>query len=344
MELNLEHRPAAHCENGAISALLRFHGIDLSEPMIFGLASGLFFSHVPFVDVGGMPLTSFRTVPGFLFKRITKLLGIKTETARYFNREKGMKRLDELLLKEKKPVALVVGMYYLPYVPKEYRFHFNGHNICVIGKDETIGDYSVLDSNATCKVTISREDLLKVRYAKGGSYRLFGRMYWIKSVPPHLPDMKPMILKAIAKNCRIMTRTYRGVKYVGVRGMLFLSERIRTWERKMGTQKALMNVAQVVRMLEEIGTGGAGFRFIYGAFLQEAAQRTGIAELNEYSARITEIGDLWREFAVRASRMFKRRKAETCTFDDLGDMLRNLANKEAAFYKDLERAVEKYMD
>ena len=57
MELNLEHRSAAHCENGAISALLRYHGIDLSEPMIFGLASGLFFSHVPFVDVGGMPLT-----------------------------------------------------------------------------------------------------------------------------------------------------------------------------------------------------------------------------------------------------------------------------------------------
>ncbi|MBQ6310344.1 MAG: BtrH N-terminal domain-containing protein [Bacteroidales bacterium] len=344
MELNIGHRPSAHCENGAISALLRFHGIDLSEPMIFGLASGLFFSHVPFVDVGGMPLTSFRTVPGFLFKRITKLLGIKTETARYFNREKGMRRLDDLLLREKKPVALVVGMYYLPYIPKEYRFHFNGHNICIIGKDEETGEYIVLDSNATQKVTISRNDLIKVRYAKGGTYSLFGRMYWIKSVPEQMPDLKPLILKAIAKNCRIMTSAYRGVRYVGVRGMRFLSERIRTWEKKMGPQKALINVAQVVRMLEEIGTGGAGFRFIYGAFLQEAAQRTGIAELNDYSTRITEIGDLWRTFAVRASRMFKRRKSETCTYDDLGDMLLNLASKEEAFYKDLEKAVEKYMD
>ena len=40
MKLNLSHRPSAHCENGATSALLRYHGIDLSEPMIFGLAYG----------------------------------------------------------------------------------------------------------------------------------------------------------------------------------------------------------------------------------------------------------------------------------------------------------------
>lgn len=51
MQLDLSHRVAAHCENGAISALLRYHGIDLSEPMIFGLASGLFFTHLPFVKM-----------------------------------------------------------------------------------------------------------------------------------------------------------------------------------------------------------------------------------------------------------------------------------------------------
>ena len=80
-ELALEHRPAAHCENGTISSLLRYHGIDLSEPMIFGLASGLFFTHITFIKMGGLPVTSFRTFPGVLFKRITKLLGIKTKRA-----------------------------------------------------------------------------------------------------------------------------------------------------------------------------------------------------------------------------------------------------------------------
>ena len=65
-----------------------------------------------------------------------------------------MRDLDDLLLKKQTPVGCVVGMYYLPYMPKEYRFHFNGHNICIIGKDEQAETYTVLDSNATQKVTL----------------------------------------------------------------------------------------------------------------------------------------------------------------------------------------------
>ncbi len=343
MELKIDHRPAAHCENGTISSMLRFYGIELSEPMVFGLASGLFFTHLTFVKMGGMPVTSFRTFPGVLFKRITKLLGIKSETKRFLNKEKAMEKLDELLLKEKKPVGCVVGMFYLPYMPIEYRFHFNGHNICVIGKDEKTGDYSVLDSNATEKVTITYKDLVKVRFAKGGVYPLMGQMYWIKSVPEQLPDLPPLILKSIRKTCKNMVSQPKFIPYVGTNGILYLSKRIRNWEKDMGKRKASLNLAQVIRMLEEIGTGGAGFRFVYGAFLQEAAEKTGIAELNDYSQRITEIGDLWREFAYKASKMFKKREGETFTYDDLGDLLQRIGELENVFFQDLYLVVDKYM-
>ena len=335
MELRIDHRPAAHCENGAISALLRYHGIELSEPMVFGLASGLFFTHLSFVKMGGMPVTSFRTFPGVLFKRVTKILGIKSQTQRFFSKERAMQKLDKLLLEDGEPVGCVVGMYYLPYMPKEYRFHFNGHNICVIGKDEETGFYSVLDSNATQKVTISYDDLVKVRFPKGGVYPLMGQMYWIKSVPERLPDLKPLILKAIKGTCKNMVAQPGFVPYVGANGILYLSKRIRTWEKTMGKRRALLNLAQVIRMLEEIGTGGAGFRFVYGAFLQEAAERTGIDVLNDYSKRITEIGDMWREFAYKASRMFKRRDGENYTYDDLGDLLQNIGEQERQFFREL---------
>ena len=182
-ELPLTHQASAHCENGAISTLLRYYGIELSEPMIFGLASGLFFVHLPFIKMSGMPVTAFRTFPGVLFKRITKLLGIKTTTRRYLSQERAMKALDHVLIDQKTPVGCVVGMFDLPYLPPEYRFRFNGHNICIIGKDEKSDRYCVLDSNATQKVSISREDLMKVRFAPGGTYPLLGQMYWIKSLP-----------------------------------------------------------------------------------------------------------------------------------------------------------------
>ena len=342
-ELDISHQPAAHCENGAISTLLRYYGINLSEPMIFGLASGLFFTHLTFVKMGGMPVTSFRTFPGVLFMRITKLLGIKSKTQRFFSREAAMRKLDEMILREQKPVGCVVGMYELPYMPPEYRFRFNGHNICVTGKDEARDLYCVLDSNATQKVTICGKDLANVRFPAGGVYPLMGQMYWIKSVPEQLPDLKPLILKSIHKTCWYMTSQPKFIRYVGTNGIIYLSERIRNWEKTMGKRKALLNLAQVVRMLEEIGTGGAGFRFMYGAFLQEAADVTGISKLNDYCHQITEIGDLWRDFAYKASRIIKRREKDQYTYNDLGDLLQVIGEKERHLFHELDKTVKHYM-
>lgn len=342
MELDIAHRPTAHCENGTISSLLRFHGIDLSEPMIFGLASGLYFSHVPFVKVSGMALTSFRTFPGVLFKRVTRMLGIKTGSRRFLNKEKAMHELDRLLLEKHTPVGCVVGMYYLPYIPLAYRFHFNGHNICIAGKDEASDTYTVLDTNVTRKETISRQDLLRVRFAKGGTYPVMGQMYWIRSVPTVLPDLKPLILKAIRRVCREMTAYRHLSPWTGARGILFLSKRIRTWDETMGEREARLNLAQVIRMLEEIGTGGAGFRFMYAAFLQEAAERTGIAELNDFSRRMTAIGDLWRTFAYQGARIIKRRRDEGYTYQGLGDILEQTARLELQFFTDLHRLVSQH--
>lgn len=307
--------------------------------MIFGLASGLFFTHLPFIKMSGMPVTSFRTFPGVLFKRITKQLGIKAATRRYLSEAHAMRDLDRLLLEKRIPVGCVVGMYNLPYMPIEYRFHFNGHSICIIGKDEQTGDYSVLDPNLTQKVTISRKDLVKVRFAKGGIYPLLGQSYWIKSVPEQLPDLNPLIFDSIRKTCKNMVSQPKFIPYAGTNGILYMSKRIRNWEKTMGPRRAKLNLTQVIRMQEEIGTGGAGFRFIYGTFLQEAADKTGIAELNDFSKRITDIGDLWREFAYKASRIIKCREGENYTYDDLGDLLQRIGEQEQVFFTELNDLV-----
>jgi hypothetical protein len=336
MRLRFEHKPAAHCENGVIANLLKFYGFEISEPMVLGLSSGLFFSHMPFVKMAGMAVTSFRTFPGVLFSRIARILGFKITTKRFLNKEKAMKMLDDVLFTEK-PVGCVVGMYYLPYLPMEYRFHFNGHNICVIGKE---GDnYIISDPNAMETVSISSKDLEKVRFAKGGTYPLLGQMYWVKYAPNEIPSLEPLIKKAIKKNCLMMVGPPKFIPFFGVNGIYYLSKRIRTWESKMGKRKAALNLAQIVRMLEEIGTGGAGFRYMYAAFLQESAVITGIEELKSFSERMTAIGDLWREFAYKAARIFKKRQGEQYTYDELGDILFEIATREEKFFKDIKIVV-----
>lgn len=343
MELDIKHKPAAHCENGTIANMLRFYGIEMSEPMVFGLSSGLFFVHFPFVKMGGMPMTAFRTFPGVFFKRITKLLGIKSETCRFLNQDHAMKKLDQVLLEKKTPVGCVVGIYYLPYYPIEYRVHFNGHNICVVGKDEKTGDYSVLDPVTIEKVSLSEKDMKKVRFTKG-TYPLMGQMYWIKSMPEVFPDLKPLIIKAIMKTCKNMAFQPDFIPFAGTNGIIYLAKNLRTWEKTMGRRNALLNLAQIVRMLEETGTGGAGFRFVYGAFLQEAAEKTGLDFLNDYSAQMTEIGDKWREFSYNASRVCKKRSVDSYTFDDLGDLLQQIGERERDFFRSLHDAVKDHLE
>ena len=343
-ELNLNHKLSAHCENGTTSMLLRYYGIDLSEPMIFGLASGLFFVHIPFVKMSGMPMTSFRGFPGVLFKRVTKLLGVETETRRFLIKENAMHKLDKLLFEEQRPVGVVVGIYYLTYYPPEYRFPFNGHNICVIGKNEETKEYSVLDPVTTQKVTISYDDLKKVRFSPG-SPPLLGQMYWIKKVPEQMPDLRPIVLKAIHKTCWFMVKEPSWVIFAGTRGVDYLSRRMRKWEKK-GEHYARMNLVHVIRMLEEVGTGGAGFRFVYSAFLQEAAEKTGFTVLNDYSLRLSEIGDQWRNFAYEASRVYKKRgksanTGDRLTYNELADRLQAIGEKEKQFFIDLDNEVSR---
>ena len=50
METNFTHHQSAHCENGVASNLLKFNGINISEPMVFGIGSGLFFFYFPLLS------------------------------------------------------------------------------------------------------------------------------------------------------------------------------------------------------------------------------------------------------------------------------------------------------
>ena len=101
-----QHFQHAHCESGVTSNLLRHEGIEISEPLAFGIGAGLFFAHMPFIKVSGAPGTSFRSLPGSIFKRVTKSLGIEVHTQRFGSPQKAMVALDEVL-DTGKPVGML---------------------------------------------------------------------------------------------------------------------------------------------------------------------------------------------------------------------------------------------
>ncbi|GHT09338.1 peptidase [Bacteroidia bacterium] len=335
MKINFEHKPAAHCESGVTSNMLRYYGIDISEPMVLGLGAGLFFSYMPFITMHGMPVISFRPLPGQIFARVAKRLHVKISTRLYPMREdQSMKALDKLLLNGK-PVGIVVGVFFLPYFPKEYRFHFNAHNLCVIGKEEDV--YTVSDPVSLVTNQLNSAELKRVRFAKG-TYPPMGKMYWVKKVSTQSPDLKTGIISGIKLNCKRMLDI--PIPYFGVKGIALMANKMRRWETKLGSRKAALHLAQTIRMLEEIGTGGAGFRYMYAAFLQEAAAIVEKPELKDFSQQMTSIGDLWRDFAYEASRKFKKRNGNVCSYDQLADKLVHISEEEKRFFTGLRKFIQ----
>lgn len=331
MQINFTHHQSAHCENGVASNLLKNNGLNISEPMVFGIGSGLFFVYLPFLKVNHAPAISYRPMPGMIFNKFAKRLGLKIKRIKFSNQTNASKALDENL-KNNIPTGLQVGVYNLIYFPDEYRFHFNAHNLVVYGKTET--DYLISDPVMETVTTLTHSELDKVRFAKG-AFAPRGQMYFPTSIPEKI-DLKNAILKGIKNTCRDMLAP---MPIIGVRGIKMVSRQIRKWPLKHGTKKANHYLAQMVRMQEEIGTGGGGFRFIYAAFLQEAAVILENEKLKILSAEMTLIGDSWRDFAVNASRVYKNRSAQEDVYNTLADELLAIANREEIFFKNLKAAI-----
>ncbi len=334
IKMDFQHSQSAHCENGVVSNMMNFYGVKLTEPLVFGIGSGLFFSHMPFLKVDGIPVTSFRPLPGVIFSRISKRLGIQFEKKRFRRSPaEAMKALDENLSKGI-PTGMLVGVYHLSYFPEPYRFHFNAHNIVVYGREN--GTYLVSDPIMEDYATLSYKELMRVRYAKG-VFAPKGHMYWVKKVPEQI-DLEGAIHKGISQTCNHMLKI--PVPMFGVKGIRFLASRIRKYPEKLGPRKAALFTGQIVRAQEEIGTGGAGFRFMYAAFLQEAGKKLDNPSFIELSERMTGIGDSWREFAVITARIVKNRNKADENYDRAADQLLAIADMEENFFKDLRSTIQ----
>ncbi len=320
------HQHASHCESGVMSSLIRHHGLPMSEAMAFGLASAILFAYLPFIRVHGLPIVAYRSPPRGIIRRLDRELGLGMRFERFRSPAEGTRRLNELL-EQGSLVGLQTSAFWLPYFPPDMRFHFNAHNLIIYGRE---GDeYLVSDPVGETVVRIARADLEKARFAKG-ILAPKGLLYYA-TAKPAAPDWAKLGKRALARAANPMLRT--PLPFVGVRGIRLLAWQV---SRLADDAHARLYVGNIVRMQEEIGTGGGGFRFLYASFLQELASVTYYAALEGLASRLVEIGDRWREFALAAARMIRGRDA--LAPPRLAALLRALAGDERLFFRDLLRA------
>jgi len=327
MSIEFKHRQAAHCETGVISNLLSHYDLDISEPMAFGLASGLTFAYLKMVKINGLPLMAYRMPPRMIIKLLSRRIhGLEIRFHKYKSEEEGMAALDDKLAQDT-IVGLQTSVFFLPYFPREMRFHFNAHNLLVYGKEGD--DYKISDPIFSHLVQTDRESLSQARFSRG-ALAPKGMMYYPARIPEAI-DYEKLIPKAIRFTGKMNGR-WNPIPFAGIKGMKMIARRIEKLKSD-DPRYARLFLGHIVRMQEEIGTGGAGFRFMYAAFLQEASEKLNSAELADYAQEMNQTGDEWREFALLCARMSKQRGDQE--FHDIAEQLRRVAEKEYELYNQM---------
>jgi hypothetical protein len=276
------------------------------------------------------PTFIVRNKPGSIRDNLAKRLGIKFHTEQFHIPDEGMKRLDELLEKNI-PVAVQVDFFYMDYLPEWERVHINVHFIVVVGK--TGSKYIISDSYFPNLVELEPASLRKARFA-GGSMSPKGFLFYPESIPKEI-DYKKAILKGTKKACFNMLKI--PLPFLGIKGIRMFAKKIVEWPYFARDMEHLSHeVMKINILLEDQGTGGAGFRFMYASFLQQGSVILCKPEWNELSKEMMEIGDGWREISLFASRIGKNRELGPDRLKELGNMLIGRAEVEERFFRRLK--------
>jgi hypothetical protein len=329
-----KHKMAAHCESGTITSLLNHGGLSITEPLVFGIGSGIFFGYFHKMKAFAFPTFIVRNKPGQMRTNIEKRLGVRFKSYTFKDPGKGMLALDELL-ERNIPTAAQVDFFYMDYVPSWERVHINVHFLVVAGKEEN--RYIISDAYFPKMAGLDAASLEKGRFA-GGNMSPKGFIYHLDSVPANI-DFNKAIVKGISKACFYMLKV--PVPFIGIRGMRMFARKITEWPKfARDTEHLSHEIMKINILLEDQGTGGAGFRFMYATFLQQAAGIIQKPQLAELSGELMKIGDGWREISLFSARIGKNRDLGPERLKQLGDMIADRAEVEEKFFRTLSKAIK----
>lgn len=331
-QIPFNHVMAAHCESGTVAALLNHHGLKIPEPLVFGISGAIFFGYfrTPMID---FPIFVVRSKPGDIRKKFAERTGIRFYTKTYSDPGKAGKELD-MLLERGQPVAVQVDFFYMNYFPSWHRVHINVHFVTIIGREGN--KYLVSDSYHPQITELDRDSLMKGRFA-GGAMAPKGFIFYPVRVPERI-DMRQAVIGGIKSATFNMLKI--PLPFLGVRGIRRFADKITEWPGYARDENQLADkMFRITVLLEDQGTGGGGFRFLYASFLQEAAKILNYPVLNDFSKEIMKIGDGWREISLAASKIAKNRDFGREKFLELSKMISHKADLEETFFRNLRKEI-----
>ncbi|MFE2595009.1 BtrH N-terminal domain-containing protein [Streptomyces sp. NPDC059396] len=284
---DIDVRNTQHCETTALGVLLRHQGLDLSEPMLFGLGSGLSFVYWDSKNMG-FPFFGGRVKPFDLTRNLAAGLGLELLVQETTSPRRAWQNVAALI-DAGRPVGLQLDSYYLDYFGS--KVHFGGHVVAMYGYDDHAA-YLVDTGQQGGAVSTSLASLAQARAARGpmtARHRSF-----TLTAPRNPPSPRGRIIPAITAcadaflNPPIANLGHRGIEKAG--------KLVRTWLQR--TDDPQRDLPQAALLMEKAGTGGALFRNLYRDFLAECTELLDSSHLRTGHALYTEAATLWTEAAA----------------------------------------------
>ncbi|MBN0049151.1 BtrH N-terminal domain-containing protein [Streptomyces actuosus] len=291
MVSDIDARGTRHCETTALGVLLRHQGLDLSEPMLFGLGSGLSFIYWDGKNLG-FPFLGGRVKPFDLTRNLAARLGLELLTRETTSPRKAWDSVAASI-DAGRPVGLQLDSYYLDYFGS--KVHFGGHVVAMYGYDDH-NAYLVDTDQQGGAVSTSLTSLAQARAARGtmtARHRSFTLTAPRIPPPPH-GQIVPAITACAGAflDPPIANLGHRGIEKAG--------KLVRTWLQR--TDDPQRDLPQAALLMEKAGTGGALFRNLYRDFLAECTALLDSSHLRTGHRLYTEAATLWSEVAALVGR------------------------------------------
>src|SRR5690349_1100664 len=314
-------RPFAglHCETVATGTLLQAAGLELSEPMLFGLGEGLGFIYINLSSLP-LPFVGGRSRPFALTEALCANLGVELEARETTSKAKAWAAIEEPL-RAGQPVGLQLDCYHLEYFTRPV--HFAGHFVAAHGFDEN--EVQLVDTapQGTLQRS-SRKNLEKARFAKGPMAAK--ARAWTISLRKRAPELAPALRRAIRANAkRYLAPAFKGASHLGI---VKLSESLPCWLEM--EKRPADDLARAALLMEKAGTGGSLFRNFYRDFLAEAREHLpgARAKLAEAQALFAESAREWG--SVAAALDTSARTGEAAPLHEAAARCRRIADIEEA--------------
>lgn len=283
---NLKPFDGQHCETTATGTLLRQLGIELSEPMLFGLGEGLgfIFWNMKTMD---FPFIGGRIKTDLLTKNVAKNLKLELTANETSSTQKAWDSVKQLI-DNGKVVGLKLDCFHLEYFSKP--FHFAGHYATIYDYDNE-NAFLVDTKQQGGKVKTSLTSLAKARAEKGPMSSK--NLYYVLNKTHEKFEIKSAILNAIRNNA--VDYINPPINNIGYKGIVKTSKEIFKW---FDTSKNIENeFATSAMIMEKAGTGGALFRNLYRDFLKESYELLKLDTLNQALKEFIDIANLWTEIS-----------------------------------------------